>query len=145
MKEDRFYSPAECRFNRRTTLWLIQNLGSLREGHWPTDASNYVDITSRSNKSRASFITPVEYAAEVESRLERCGLDGLILEALECWGKTVDSLGMYFGVPAWSIIKRARRALAYVASGVNRRWHNTPKRKGQSYQEFKKKGAKNAK
>jgi len=108
----------------------------LMGGHWPPEISNYLDIHTRKPGSKASFVTPIEYAAEIETRLEKCGKDGLILEAIECWGKSDDSMGKYLGVPVWSVRKRAKNALAYVSSGVDRRWHDTTKRKGESYREF---------
>ncbi len=135
MTED-WYSPGQIRFNRRTTLWLIQNLGTLQEGKWPPEASNYVDIYVQHSSSKAAFVTPIEYAAEILTRMEECGRDGLILEAIECWGKSAESLAKYFKMPEWSIMKRRKAALAYVASGMDRRWHDTKKRKGKSYAEF---------
>ncbi len=135
MIED-WYSPGQIRFNRRSCLWLIQNLGTLQSGHWPAEASNYMDIFMRRARSNGAFVTPVEYAAEIELRMEECGRDGLILEAIECWGKSDESMSRYFKMPIWSIRKRLKNALAYVSSGVDRRWHDTKKRKGKSYIEF---------
>ena len=134
-----FYSPGEIRFTRQQALWLIQNLGSLRDGYWPPESSNYIDLPlgKRTASRKAPFITPVECAAEIESRLEKCGMDGLILLAIECWGEREASLGKYLGMPEWSVRKRYKRALAYVASGPARRWHDTKKREGETYQEFK--------
>lgn len=136
MTEHEWYSPGQIRFNRVTSLWLIQNLDILRGGKWPPDVGNYVDRYGQRTASKAAFTTPIEYAAEIESRMEECGIDGLILEAVECWGKTDDSLSKYFKMPAWSIRKRLKNALSYVASGNDRRWHNTNKRKGKTYREF---------
>ena len=137
MTDSDWYSPGQIRFNQKTALWLIHNLGTLGDGHWPPEASSYVDIQGKkSGRHRAPFETPIEYAIEIEQRLEKCGIDGLILEAIECWGKSDASLAAYFNYPEWSIRKRARRALAYVASGPARRWHDT-KRKGETYQQFK--------
>ena len=137
--DNRWYSPGAIFFTYKTALWLIQNLGSLRSGYWPPEASSYIDLPpgGKSGKHRAYFETPIGYAAEIEARMERCGTDGLILEAMESWGKTEESLANYFRMPMWSVRKRARRALAYVASGPARRWHTTKKRKGETYQEFK--------
>lgn len=133
-----WYSPGEVHFTRRTALWLIQNLGVLLEGNWPPEASNYIDSPGpKTTSQRAHFTTPVEYAAEILQRMEKCGIDGLMLEAIECWGKSEESLAKYFKMPAWSIRNRANRALSYVASGPARRWHDTPKRKGETYQEFR--------
>ena len=138
--QQEWYAPREIKFNRRTALWLIQNLGTLLSGHWPPEASNYVDIFAKRTARRAAFTTPTEYAAEIEDRMEHCGRDGLILEAIECWGKSEESMAKYLGMPVWSVRKRLKNALAYVASGPDRRWHDTQKRKGKSYREFLKKG-----
>ena len=143
MTAKEWYSPGEIRFTVQQALWLIRSLGSLRGGTWPPDASNYIDIPgTKSRRNRAPFATPIEYAAEIESRLEKCVVDripdGLILEAIECWGKTPESLATYLALEVWSIMKRRKAALGYVASGPARRWHNTKKRKAESYQHFKK-------
>lgn len=133
-----WYSPGEIHFTIKTALWLIQNLGSLRDGHWPPEASNYIDIPgTKSSRRRAPFATPIEYAAEIETRLEKCGLDGLVLEAIECWGKSLASMAKYLRKPEWVTRKGYKSALRYVASGSNRRWHDTKKRKGETYQQFR--------
>ena len=131
-----WYAPGSIRFTKRQTLWLIWHLGTLQEGKWPPEASNYVDIYVRHSSSKAAFVTPIEYAAEILTRLEECGRDGLILLAMECWGMSAESLAKYFKMPEWSIMKRRKAALGYVSSGVDRRWHDTVKRKGKTYAEF---------
>lgn len=140
MKEAKpWYAPSEIYFSKVTVLWLIQNLGTLKEGHWPPEASNYIDpgIISRSGSNRAPFTVPVEYAAEIELRLERAGVDGLILLAMECWGKSEQSISKHLNMPMWSVRKRYKSALAYVASGPAGRWITTKKRAGISYKDFK--------
>ena len=134
-----WYSPREIRFTRRQCLWLIRNLPSLREGYWPPEASTYTDLpgSKKTGKHKAYFETPIDYAVEISSRMEKCGIDGLILLAIECWGESEASLAKYLRMPEWLVRKRYKRALAYVASGPARRWHDTKKRKGESYQEFK--------
>ena len=138
MTQKDWYSPGEIRFTVRQTRWLVQNLGSLQHGHYPSDASNYIDIGgAKSGRHKAPFETAADYYIEITARLEKCGVDGLILEAIEAWGKSEESLAKYLSMPLWSIRKRAKKALGYVASGPARRWHNTPKRKGETYQQFK--------
>jgi len=130
-----FYSPGEIRFTVKQSLWLIQNLGTLREGRWPPE---YLSVMGRGKgPRRAPFETPIFYAAEIETRTERCGIDGLILIAIDCWGMTVDSLMIYLRMPEWSIRKRKKRALGYVSSGPGRRWLDSKKRKAETYQEYK--------
>ena len=143
MKEkDTWFSPGQIHFTRRTSLWLVQNLGTLREGQWPHEASSYIDIPGTKGISgRAPFATPIEYAAEISTRLEKCTMghipDGLILLAIECWGESPDSLAKYFRVSKRLIWKGRNRALSYVSSGTWRKWVDTRKRKGETYQEFK--------
>jgi len=137
---ENFYSPREIHFSRKTARWVIQNLGSLRGGYWPPEASSYIDITPIGKKTsgrQAAFVTPVECAAEITDRMERCGIDGLILLAIECWGESPASLAKYLGMPEWAVKKGYTKALYYVASGPDRRWHDTKKRKGETYQEFR--------
>ncbi len=132
-----WYSPGKIWFTKPTALWLVQNLGYLLAGRWPPEASNYIGIPGKKSSHKAYFQTPIEYAAEIEIRLEKCGRDGLILEAIESWGKSEESMAKYFGLQVWSVRWKAKRALAYVASGPDRRWHDTKKRPGKDYPTFK--------
>jgi len=134
-----WYSPGSIKFDSRTTLWLVQSLNCLRDGYWPPEASGYIDaaIRQKNVSKRTQFATPIEFAAEISERLEKCGIDGLILEAIESWGKSEETMARYLRMPTWSIRKRAKKALAYVSSGPTRRWHNSRKRKGETYQQFK--------
>ena len=102
-----WYSPREIKFSREQVLWLIRNLPALREGSWPVEASSYIDIPIGKNigKHKAYFETPVEYAAEIQYRLERAGIDGLILEAIECWDKSESSMASYLRLPIEDIEK----------------------------------------
>ncbi|MBA7579044.1 hypothetical protein ES708_20910 [subsurface metagenome] len=133
-----FYTPREVYFNRKTARWVIQNLGSLRGGRWPAEVSSYIDVPigKRTAGRKAPFITPVECAAEISARLEKCRIDGLILLAIECWGESEASLANYLRMQEWSIKKRYKQALAYVASGPARRWHDTKKRGKIYYHEW---------
>lgn len=149
-----FYSPKEIFFTRKEALWVIQNLGTLQAGYWPTEESGYIDDTpigKRSLSHKAPFISPIECAAEITDRMERCGIDGLILLAIECWGESEEALSKYFNIPIWSIKKRYKRALAYVASGPVRRWHDKYDKKGklrkkaETYEQFKSRPKKNTK
>ena len=140
-----WYSPREIHFTRQEALWLIRHLPALREGSWPTQESGYTDIAQilKQGGHKAPFETAIEFAAEISMRLEACREDGLILLAMECWGESEYALARYLRKPEWSIIKRAKRALRYVASGPAIRWHDSHnkhgelKRKAETYQEFK--------
>ena len=137
MIEKDWYSPGEIRFKVQEALWLLQNLQTLEGGQWPPEASNYVDIPGKSGRQKAPFETAVQFHAEITDRLEKCGIDGLILEAMEAWGKSPETMAKYFDMPIWSVLKRRKLALGYVASGPGRRWHKGKKRAAETYQEFK--------
>jgi len=137
---EEFYSPRDIKFTRQQCLWVIQNLDSLRAGHWPPEATNYIDdipIGKKTISHKAPFITAAECYIEISERMEKCGIDGLILLAIECWGESDSSLANYLSMREWVVRKRYKRALTYVSSGPARRWLSTKKRKGESYQEFK--------
>ena len=87
-------------------------MGTIRSGTWPRDVSSYTDpaIMKKSYSSQASFVTPIECAAEVLTRLEYCGIDGLILLAMECWGENQITLAKYLGLPAWVVLKKRKSA-----------------------------------
>lgn len=136
---EEYYSPGAIKFTVKQALWLVRNLGSLRDGQYPPEASNYIDIPlgKKSGRHRAPFITAADLYIEITERLEKCGFDGLILLAMECWGETEAALAKYLKMPEWSIRKRRKASLGYVASGPARRWHNTKKRKAETYEDFK--------
>ena len=137
MKKD-WYSPGEIRWTVHQVLWVIRNLGSIQLGHWPQEASNYIDTQSiMGGRYKTTFETAIDVSAEITDRLEKCGPDGLILLAIECWGLSDDSLAKYFSMPIWSIRKRRKLALGYVASGPARRWLDTKKRKAESYKDYR--------
>lgn len=104
--DDIWWPPGKITFHHKQMLVLIKNLPQLRE-------------------EQASI------AAEIETRLEKAGIDGLILEAIECWGKSEESLAKYFSMPVWSIRKRANNALRYI-SGRKVRGETYGKRKQES-------------
>lgn len=131
--EGAWWSPGEITFRHRQMLWLIEHLPELREGQWPANpvGSGYIDLPlvrkGKARSRKAYFEIPTTIVAEVEVRLEKCGIDGLILLATECWGESEQSLAKYLGIPPWSVRKRANNALRYISG-----WE----RKNQSYKEF---------
>jgi len=126
-----WYSPGSVHFTRRQVLWLLENLGTLKTGYWPPEASNYIDVPmgKKSSSRRASFTTPIEYATEIEERLEKCGIDGIMLEAVNCWGKSTQSLSRHLHFSERVIRKRCKKALFYI-TGRCRRWMFCPGRDG---------------
>ncbi len=133
-----WYAPREMQFTRYQTEWALEHLAELRIGLWPPEASNYIDLSlgERGGKTNASFVVPVEIAAELEVRLEHTGIDGIMLEAIVSWGKSEQSVAISFSMSIWTVRKRCKQALRYIASGPNRRWHNTKKRKAVTYKEY---------
>ena len=100
-----FYSSREVVFTKQVCRWIIQNLVSFKLGDWPPESSNYIDpppIGKRTAGRQAPFITAAECYIEITDRMEKCGIDGLILLAIECWGESHASLAKYFNMPEWS-------------------------------------------
>lgn len=124
--EREYYKFNELKFDSRCMLWLIRHLATLKEGRYPPDpvgSSSYVDtgLGKRTVRSRAPFENAELIAGEVEARLERCGLDGLILKALTLWEETPEYLAKCLGKPVWSIIERRASALKYISGWRRKR------------------------
>ena len=133
-----YYSPSEITFDYKTCLWLLDNLMTLRSGSWPSEHLDDASVPNQQMNQKAPFATPIEYAAELTARLEKCGEDGLKLLAIEGYKESTESVAKYFGKPEWSTLKGAKTAMRYISSGHTRRWLDNRKRVGVSYKEFKK-------
>lgn len=137
---DEWYAPNQIKYTKDQMLWLLNHLPDLRLGYWPPNpqGSGYVDmpINKKAVKAKAHFITAVEVAAEIDDRLEQCGLDGLLVEANYTWDKSIDSLVKASSLDFYEVVRRISRALKYISSGYDRRWHTTRKREGVSYTEW---------
>ena len=131
---DTWYAPREIYFNQSQMLWLIRNLAILKEGSYPKDFSSYIDasVGNKTRTTKAYFETPALYAAEVEVRLERAGIDGLILEAIEAWGKSESSIAAHLRIPEYLVKKKRDTALSYVSGWRRKRrtyWEHTSHKK----------------
>ncbi|KKL44997.1 hypothetical protein LCGC14_2360060, partial [marine sediment metagenome] len=111
-----FYSPGEIRFQRDEMIWLIEHLTELEDGKWPLDPSGAVAPEGRTGlKAEGHFVRPVQFAAEVKTRLSTTGEAG---EAL------VDEIQV--GILDYESLSRpAQRVLNYI-SGWRRRNQTYP-------------------
>lgn len=126
---DTWFAPREIYFSKIQMLWLIRNLAVLKEGSYPKDFSSYIDtsIINKTPTTKAYYETPALFAAEVEIRLEMAGIDGLILEAIEAWGKSTASISAHLRIPEGLVKKKRDTALSYVSG-----W----RRKKRTYREY---------
>ena len=94
-------------------IWIINNTATLRDGRWPQDPDRIDNNAGqRSIKTEASFTRPILILAELESRLERTGIQGKLLVAQVEAGWEFDDLD-----------REARDALMYV-KGFRRKKDN---------------------
>ncbi len=129
-----WYPPYEITFQRSHILFILRHLESLREGVYPPDPyhSGYTDTPmpkkQKRARHRAYFETPVAIAAEVERRLENCGLDGVMLLLLYTYSWPEETVAKYYRISAEEVKFRAG-AVLYRISGWSykarpyRRWH----------------------
>jgi len=85
---------SEIRWCIHQILWLIQNSQTLKEaGRWPQDpygADN--NTSSRTVKTEASFVKPELVIAELEARLDRCGIQAELLVTQVEDGRSLSNL-----------------------------------------------------
>ena len=107
-----WFSPSEIRFTREEMIWLITWLTLLQEGRWPPEHKETGYTGHQGSRGhRAPFETPVQFAAEVDTRLKTTGEAG---EAL------VDEIQS--GIVDYEGLSRpARRVLNYISGWRRRR------------------------
>jgi len=133
-----WFAPGEIIFDRKTVLWLLENIACFREGIWPPDWSSYIDPAVRSHvNSKPPGLLAHETAIELDERLTKCRpLDGLFVEAIYSWNRSPEYISGLSNYSVEEVDRRVGRALNYISSGRDRRWHNTKKRKAVNYKDW---------
>lgn len=108
-------------------IWILENLVTLKNGEWPDPIRGDV-LAVRVKKYISPFIGPCEAAANIESRLDYCGLDGLFLKAYYTWEESREGISKLFSVNEEEIKKGTESALSYISN----KWP-----KDRSYKDFK--------
>ena len=122
-EEEQTYEPKDIHFLAPEVAWILINLKTLRDGHWPG-----VDDDNIWTESCGHFATPflaaVFCAAEVTYRLGLTGEDGRICQEYYTDGADLDVLRRKWGYDHRSdvetIERRINRALFY-CSGWRRK------------------------
>jgi len=134
-----WYLPAAIIPCPNQVLWLLERLHMLQSGRWPPDPvdTGYTGDPATRTRRRAYFETPVGAAAEVTSRLDVCGDDGLM--ALVCYSQGVDSQTMAdlkHRDVYW--VEWRLSTVVWYCSGFARKWlAQAGNRKPIEYEEFK--------
>ena len=140
MEDEEWVAPKDLKFSRAEILFLLKHLAGLRKGEYPPNpiGSSYTTLPQCNVRARsgAYFEKVVGIAAEIDIRLGQCGLDGLLLEGSVTWELSDERLARAINISIEEVHKRLKRALKYISSGRDVRWHNTKKRKGVTYHEF---------
>ena len=121
------YEPRDIYFCCHQIKWIIENLSLLHEFIWPGGYGT--DIPRRKQPSgKGYFETPCDYAAEIERRLENCGLDGLMLYLHFAYDWTEVDIARYYRLSTEDVKFRIEAVLWHI-SGWNyrarayRRWN----------------------
>jgi len=125
-----WYSPhAVTRFSRVQVKWLLPLLPLLRGGAYPPNPkdSGYTDrgIKSRQFKAGAKWEMAAGIAAEVDVRIQRAGVDGLMLEFLYGFEPddelfVIEHIAQCLNLERKEVTQRVRNAL-YFVSGRDRK------------------------
>jgi len=84
---------SEIRWCIHQVIWLLQFKETLLDGRWPQDpygADN--NTSSRTVKTEASFVKPELVIAELEARLDRCGIQAELLVTQVEDGRSLSNL-----------------------------------------------------
>lgn len=125
-----WWPPYRIFFSVEQIPWLLQHLSMIREGYWPSEhresGYEYIGGHQAGGRKSAYFETPVAIAAELEHRLESCGLDGMMLEfyAVADYSDDVafeNKLALYTGTTARQVHERIRNARYYCCGWKRKR------------------------
>ena len=97
-------------FSKLHIAWLMLYLPSLRRGEWP----NALDCEYGGSQA-PPFRTPIELAAEIDRRIERCDKDGAMLELYYSGCRSYKSISKQFGLNVRYVIDHIEQALKYLA------------------------------
>jgi len=130
MTKKEWYSPhAVTRYSKAQVKWLIPHLPLLRSGSYPRNPkeTGYTDsaINQRQVKASASFELSASIAAELDIRLQRAGVDGLLLEFLYAFDPAdelfvIEHIAQCLNLERREVTQRIRNAL-YFVSGQDRK------------------------
>jgi len=132
-----WYSPHSIKFTKAQVKWLISVLPMLRNGVYPRNPkeSGYTDagiVPKKQTKAGAKFEIPAGLAAELEIRIQRAGVDGLMLEFLYAFEPAdelfvMEHMAQCLNLSRKEVNQRIRNALYYVSGD---------KRKTGSYSQY---------
>ena len=122
-----YYSPNEISFTRDQVLWLIKHLDILRDFTWPPEhrETGYIGGSTRIVR-RAPFDTPACILGELEERIEKCGLDGIMMEFVySASSEDKQALEQHIAsalkLNIRTVDRKLKKALRYI-TGNCRRW-----------------------
>ena len=119
-----YFSPKSITFTEEQVRWLLPFMTLLRVGIWPPNfkESGYLDtkIIAKNNKPSTPFVPAADVAAEIDIRLERAGIRGLMLEYY--WSQDVDDrqfavlhLARIFRTDSNTIEQRLEETLKFIS------------------------------
>ena len=134
MNKKDWYSPGsiEASYSKPMIKWLTPRLSLLRVGVFPRNPkeTGYTDpaLSKGPLKASANFETAVRIAAELDSRIEAAGADGMMLEFLYAFEPddeifVIDHIAQCLKLNRLEVSQRIRNALYYI-SGADRKANN---------------------
>jgi len=89
-----WFNFAEIRWCVYQIIWILQFKETLLDGRWPQDPNTSDDNSSgqRAVKTEASFVKPELVIAELEARLDRCGIQAELLVTQAEDGRSLSNL-----------------------------------------------------
>ena len=128
MKEKQWYSYNSFKFTKAQVKWALANVQMLRDGQWPPShkESGYVgEAHSKQVSHEGKFIKAASIAAELDLRIQKAGLDGLMLEFLYAFEPddelfVIEHMAQCLNLEVKEVSRRIRNAL-YFVSGAERK------------------------
>ena len=128
--QEEYYKPGQITFRRKHIVWILEHIDIMRQGIYPPDPrrSGYVDSPGKQNNASATFEKACQLAGEVDARLNRCGIDGLMVRAYFTGAADESDLARHTHMTVYDVTKHIRSTMSYCVGY---------RRKGITYKEHK--------
>lgn len=110
-------APGRVSYKKEEIIWLIPWLPALRVGIWPPEhvESGYAGFKGAKPGHQAPFEPACRVAADVDTRLELAGEDGILLELFYTSEVSYDHLARCHKTDEFDIERRVGKALCFVS------------------------------
>ena len=112
---------SEFRWTLDDMTELLPYLDSMSRGENPFDYEDTVRGSNKKPSPIATFAVICEIAADINTRIDKCKGDGIVMKWRYCEGKSLEEISLGSGCSIDSVRRRSGNALGYISTHYSRK------------------------